>query len=67
MATKSPCFLFPPAKNLERHYLLSGDADGTIFLWEFSLADKKVLCGVSSYYRFIGHLKCQYMFASTSE
>ncbi|KAL0296691.1 UNVERIFIED_CONTAM: Elongator complex protein 2 [Sesamum radiatum] len=29
------------AKNLERHYLLSGDADGTIFLWEYSLADKK--------------------------
>ncbi|KAK6146841.1 hypothetical protein DH2020_020710 [Rehmannia glutinosa] len=29
------------ARNLERHYLLSGDADGTIFLWEFSLADRK--------------------------
>ncbi|KAG8382847.1 hypothetical protein BUALT_Bualt05G0121000 [Buddleja alternifolia] len=29
------------AKHLERHYLLSGDADGIIFLWEFSLADKK--------------------------
>ncbi|KAI3453067.1 hypothetical protein Pfo_009730 [Paulownia fortunei] len=29
------------ATNLERHHLLSGDADGTIFLWEFSLADKK--------------------------
>ncbi|KAL0372653.1 UNVERIFIED_CONTAM: Elongator complex protein 2 [Sesamum calycinum] len=28
------------AKNLERHYLLSGDADGTIFLWEYSLADR---------------------------
>ncbi|GFP84690.1 elongator complex protein 2 [Phtheirospermum japonicum] len=31
------------AKNLQRHYLLSGDADGTILLWEFSLADNKVL------------------------
>ncbi|CAI9785400.1 unnamed protein product [Fraxinus pennsylvanica] len=29
------------AKHLERHYLLSGDADGAITLWEFSLADKK--------------------------
>ncbi|KAH6763057.1 elongator protein 2 [Perilla frutescens var. hirtella] len=29
------------AKNLERHYLLSGDADGAILLWELSLADKK--------------------------
>ncbi|KAL3830857.1 hypothetical protein ACJIZ3_019659 [Penstemon smallii] len=29
------------AKNLERHYLLSGDSDGAIFLWEFSLVDKK--------------------------
>ncbi|PIN23701.1 RNA polymerase II elongator complex, subunit ELP2, WD repeat superfamily [Handroanthus impetiginosus] len=29
------------ASHLERHYLLSGDADGTIILWEFSLADKK--------------------------
>lgn len=29
------------AKNLERHYLLSGDADGTILLWELTLADKK--------------------------
>ncbi|KAG6396598.1 hypothetical protein SASPL_142751 [Salvia splendens] len=28
------------AKNFERHYLLSGDADGEILLWEFSLADK---------------------------
>ncbi|KAL5553066.1 hypothetical protein UlMin_040467 [Ulmus minor] len=25
------------AKHLERHYLLSGDADGAIILWEFSL------------------------------
>ncbi|KAL7110624.1 hypothetical protein ACP275_05G037800 [Erythranthe tilingii] len=29
------------AKNLERHYLLSGDADGTILLWELSLVDNK--------------------------
>ncbi|CAA0839824.1 Elongator complex protein 2 [Striga hermonthica] len=29
------------ATNLERHYLLSGDADGAIFLWEFSLSAKK--------------------------
>ncbi|EYU30015.1 hypothetical protein ABFS82_05G036400 [Erythranthe guttata] len=29
------------AKNFERHYLLSGDADGTILLWEFSLVDNK--------------------------
>ncbi|KAL1568382.1 Elongator subunit elp2 [Salvia divinorum] len=28
------------AKNFERHYLLSGDADGAILLWEFSLANK---------------------------
>lgn len=29
------------AKHLERHYLLSGDADGVIILWELSLVDKK--------------------------
>ncbi|KAJ7943101.1 elongator complex protein 2 [Quillaja saponaria] len=29
------------AKDLERHYLLSGDADGAIILWEFSLIDRK--------------------------
>ncbi|KAG4180654.1 hypothetical protein ERO13_A10G178200v2 [Gossypium hirsutum] len=29
------------AKQLERHYLLSGDADGVIILWELSLADNK--------------------------
>ncbi|KAF5751893.1 putative nucleotide binding protein [Tripterygium wilfordii] len=29
------------AKQIERHYLLSGDADGSIILWEFSLVDKK--------------------------
>ncbi|KAJ7954147.1 elongator complex protein 2-like [Quillaja saponaria] len=29
------------AKELERHYLLSGDADGAIILWEFSLIDRK--------------------------
>ncbi|KAL7240340.1 hypothetical protein ACSBR2_006067 [Camellia fascicularis] len=29
------------AKNLELHFLLSGDADGAIILWELSLADKK--------------------------
>lgn len=27
---------------MERHYLLSGDADGTIMLWELSLIDQKV-------------------------
>lgn len=32
-------------KQLERHYLLSGDADGVILLWELSLADKKVVVG----------------------
>ncbi|PON34199.1 Guanine nucleotide-binding protein, beta subunit [Parasponia andersonii] len=29
------------ARKLERHYLLSGDADGTILLWEFSLLGGK--------------------------
>ncbi|XVE92618.1 hypothetical protein REPUB_Repub01dG0113600 [Reevesia pubescens] len=29
------------AKHLERHYLLSGDADGAIILWELSLSDNK--------------------------
>ncbi|KAB1205610.1 Elongator complex protein 2 [Morella rubra] len=29
------------AKQLERHYLLSGDADGIIILWELSLHDGK--------------------------
>ncbi|XP_073049967.1 elongator complex protein 2 [Primulina eburnea] len=29
------------AKHLERHYLLSGDVDGVIILWELSLVDKK--------------------------
>ncbi|KAA8529106.1 hypothetical protein F0562_034095 [Nyssa sinensis] len=29
------------AKQLERHFLLSGDADGAIILWELSLSDKK--------------------------
>ncbi|KAI4357741.1 hypothetical protein L6164_001672 [Bauhinia variegata] len=29
------------AKELERHYLLSGDADGAIILWELSLVDGK--------------------------
>ncbi|KAL6573806.1 hypothetical protein OROHE_002265 [Orobanche hederae] len=33
-------YLLQP-KNLERHYVLSGDADGEIMLWEFSLADRK--------------------------
>jgi elongator complex protein 2 len=28
---------------LERHYLLSGDADGAIILWELSLLDRKVI------------------------
>jgi hypothetical protein len=30
------------AKELELHYLLSGDADGAIILWELSLVDGKV-------------------------
>ncbi|KAG6757723.1 hypothetical protein POTOM_038045 [Populus tomentosa] len=29
------------AKQLDRHYLLSGDTDGAIILWELTLADKK--------------------------
>lgn len=29
------------AKELEKHYLLSGDADGAIILWEFSLLERK--------------------------
>ncbi|KAH9795029.1 elongator complex protein 2 [Citrus sinensis] len=29
------------AKHLESHYLLSGDTDGVIILWELSLVDKK--------------------------
>lgn len=29
------------AKHLERHYLLSGDVDGAIIIWELSLADNK--------------------------
>ncbi|XP_073301423.1 elongator complex protein 2-like isoform X3 [Primulina huaijiensis] len=29
------------AKHLKRHYLLSGDVDGVIILWELSLVDKK--------------------------
>ncbi|CAJ1977478.1 unnamed protein product [Sphenostylis stenocarpa] len=33
-------FLFK-AKQLKQHYLLSGDADGAIMLWEMSLADGK--------------------------
>ncbi|KAG2709427.1 hypothetical protein I3760_05G238900 [Carya illinoinensis] len=33
-------FLFK-AKQLERHYLLSGDADGVIILWELCLLDRK--------------------------
>ncbi|PNX76030.1 elongator complex protein 2-like, partial [Trifolium pratense] len=33
-------FLFK-AKELELHYLLSGDADGVIILWELSLVDGK--------------------------
>ncbi|PKI59817.1 hypothetical protein CRG98_019823 [Punica granatum] len=29
------------AKNMERHYLVSGDADGAIMLWELSIIDQK--------------------------
>lgn len=29
------------AKEMERHFLLSGDADGVIILWEFSILEKK--------------------------
>ncbi|OIW12916.1 hypothetical protein TanjilG_15836 [Lupinus angustifolius] len=32
---------FFKAKQLEQHYLLSGDADGTIILWELTLVDGK--------------------------
>jgi hypothetical protein len=35
-------FLLHTAKELELHYLLSGDADGVIILWELSLVDGKV-------------------------
>lgn len=31
------------AKHFERHFLLSGDAEGAIILWELCLEDKKVL------------------------
>lgn len=31
------------AKQLQHHFLLSGDADGAIILWELTLADRKVL------------------------
>lgn len=36
-------FPLSSAKNMERHYLLSGDADGAIMLWELSLIDQKVV------------------------
>lgn len=37
-----PSNKFPlEAKRLEQHYLLSGDADGVIILWEFSVPDRK--------------------------
>jgi hypothetical protein len=38
------------AKQLDRHYLLSGDTDGAIILWELTLAVKKVICFFSSSY-----------------
>jgi hypothetical protein len=41
---------FFAAKQLDRHYLLSGDTDGAIILWELTLADKKVICFFSSSY-----------------
>jgi hypothetical protein len=41
---------FLAAKQLDRHYLLSGDTDGAIILWELTLADKKVICFFSSSY-----------------
>ncbi|KAH0664740.1 hypothetical protein KY285_025946 [Solanum tuberosum] len=31
------------AKQLEQHFLLSGDAEGVIILWEYSLVDAKVV------------------------
>ncbi|GMN38645.1 hypothetical protein TIFTF001_007862 [Ficus carica] len=37
----SPKFAFKAAKHLERHYLLSGDADGVIILWELSVLKGK--------------------------
>lgn len=36
-------FVSETAQQLRQHYLLSGDADGTIMLWEVSLTDGKVL------------------------
>lgn len=48
MVNMLPFFISFVANNLERHYLLSGDADGTILLWELTLADKKVLSGAFS-------------------
>lgn len=37
-----PSNKFPlEAKRLEQHFLLSGDADGVIILWEFSVPDRK--------------------------
>ncbi|XAR52455.1 hypothetical protein NMG60_11020544 [Bertholletia excelsa] len=37
-----PCAKFAfKAKHWERHYLLSGDSEGAIILWELSLVDKK--------------------------
>lgn len=38
---------FKTAKELKQHFLLSGDADGFILLWEFSLSQKKVELAVS--------------------
>lgn len=34
-------FVFP-VKHADHHFLLSGDTDGAILLWQLSLADKKV-------------------------
>jgi len=41
MINTLPYFVYT-AKELELHYLLSGDADGAIILWELSLVDGKV-------------------------
>lgn len=48
------------AKQLERHYLLSGDADGIIILWELSLHDGKVLAPVDNGEFFLYSVSWQY-------
>ena len=42
MNSNGRTFLFL-AKQFKSHYLLSGDSDGAIHLWELSLLDQKVI------------------------